>query len=75
MIELQRNDYVKVKNGNRYRGYEYEITDYGEYEDLKNNVDSRLEEILLNIRTLSGSVVHSSSKEEMNQLSALESVS
>jgi predicted transcriptional regulator len=75
MIELQRNDYVKVKNGNRYRGYEYEITDYGEYEDLKNSVDSRLEEILLNIRALSGSVVHSSSKEEMNQLSALESVS
>jgi hypothetical protein len=74
MIELQRNDYVKVKNGNRYRGYEYEIMDYGEYEHLKNSIDSRLEEILLNIKELSRSVVQSGSKEEMNQLSLSESV-
>ncbi len=73
MIELQRYDYIKVKNGNRYRGYEYEITDYGEYEDLKSSIDQRLEEILLSIKELSSSVVQSGSKGEMNQLSVLES--
>lgn len=79
MIELQRYDYVKVKAGNRYRGYEYEITDYGEYKDLKNTIDKRLSEILIKIKASagygSGSVVQSGSKGEMNHLSELESVS
>ncbi len=77
MIELQRYDYIKVKSGTRYRGYEYEITDYGEYEDLKNTIDKRLREILDKIKASagigSGSVVQSGSKGEMNQLSVLES--
>jgi len=79
MIELQRYDYVKVKTGNRYRGYEYEITDYGEYEDLKSTIDKRLSEILNKIKASAGSgsssVVQSGSKGEMNHLSKLESVS
>lgn len=75
MIELQRYDYIKIKNGSRYRGYEYEVTDYGEYEDLKSSIDQRLEEILLSIKELSGSVVQSGSKGQMNQLSLSESMS
>jgi len=63
MIELQRYDYVKIKNGSRYRGYEYAITDYGEYEDLKSTIDKRLSEILDKIKaSASGSVVQSGSK-------------
>ena len=50
MIELQRYDYIKIKNGSRYRGYEYEITDYGEYEDLKSSIDQRIEQILIKIK-------------------------
>jgi len=75
MIELQRYDYIKIKNGSRYRGYEYEVTDYGEYEDLKSSIDQRLEEILLRIKKLSSSVVQSGSKGKMNQLSLSESMS
>ena len=75
MIELQRYDYIKVKNGSRYRGYEYEVADYGEYEDLKSSIDQRLEEILLRIKELSSSVVQSGSKGQMNQLSLSESMS
>lgn len=75
MIELQRYDYIKIKNGNRYRGYEYEVTDYGEYEDLKSSIDQRLDEILLRIKELSSSVVQSGSKSKMNQLSLSESMS
>ena len=61
MIELQRYDYIKIKGGSRYRGYEYEITDYGEYENLKSSIDKRLEDILLKIKELSGPVVQSGS--------------
>ena len=75
MIELQRYDYIKIKNGSRYRGYEDEVTDYGDYEDLKSSIDQRLEEILLSIKELSGSVVQSGSKGKMNQLSLSESMS
>lgn len=49
MIELQRYDYVKIKTGNRYRGYEYEITDYDEYNRLQSSIEKRLEDILLKI--------------------------
>lgn len=48
--ELQRNGYIKFKAGNRYRGYEYQITDYKEYESLKNNIDKTLAEILKKIK-------------------------
>lgn len=61
MIELQANGYVKVKGGNRYRGYEYKITDYDEYSKLRQGIERRLDDILLKINKLSGSVVHSGS--------------
>ena len=47
MLELQRFDYVKTKGGNRYRGYEYEISNYSEYSQLKNSIDDQLNAILL----------------------------
>ena len=49
LIELQRYGYIKIKGGNRYRGYEYRITDYKEYEELKSIIDQKLEQTLIKI--------------------------
>ena len=68
MIELQSNGYLKVKGGNRYRGYEYKITDYGEYSSLRQSIEKRLNDILLKIKNISSSVVQSGSLSEMNHL-------
>jgi DNA primase len=47
--ELKVNGYIEYKGGNRYRGFEYQIADYKEYEKLKNTVDDRLDFILESI--------------------------
>ena len=57
VTELQRNGYIKFKGGNRFRGYEYQITDYKEYEALKNNIDKTLAEILNKIKSHAGSSI------------------
>jgi len=82
MVELQRYGDVKSKGGNRYRGYEYQISDYTEYEQLKSNIDHRLQEILLKIKgldtdagqDLSSSVDQSGSMVKMDHLTITESV-
>ncbi len=48
--ELKINGYLKYKGGNKYRGYEYQITDYEEYDQLKDHIDERLSDILLKIK-------------------------
>ena len=57
LYELTRYDYIKIKGGSKYRGYEYEIADYEEYQKLKSSIDGRLEQILLKIKQKSGPVV------------------
>ncbi len=47
--ELKVNGYLKYKGGNKFRGYEYQIADYQEYDQLKNQIDQRLQDILLKI--------------------------
>jgi len=73
MIELSRFGYVQVTGGSKYKGYQYQVGDYKEYEQLKTGIDKKLDEILLKIRNKpapmqyrGGSVVHSGSNEEMN---------
>jgi len=68
MSELQSYGYVKIKNGNRYRGFEYIITDYSEYESLRQSIEKRFESILLNIRKISSPVVQSGPPSEMVHL-------
>lgn len=68
VVELQGYGYVKVKGGNRYRGYEYTVVDYGEYKRLQQGIEKRLEAILLNIRKISGSVAQSGSKASVSHL-------
>jgi Uncharacterized membrane-associated protein/domain len=47
--ELKRHGCIKYKGGNKFRGYEYEITDYQEYKKLKDGIDQKLTEILSKI--------------------------
>jgi DNA-binding MarR family transcriptional regulator len=50
LFELTRNGYIKIKGGSKYRGFEYEIIDYEEYENLRSNIDAKLAEILAKIK-------------------------
>jgi transcription initiation factor IIE alpha subunit len=68
MGELQAYGYVKVKGGNRYRGYEYQVIDYKEYDKLREGIDERLNAILLKIKKISGSVGQSGSVSKMTHL-------
>ena len=66
--ELQGYGYVKVKGGTRYRGFEYQVIDYREYDKLRQDIDERLEAILQNIKEISGSVAQSGSKASVSHL-------
>ncbi len=48
--ELKVNGYIKYKGGNKFRGYEYQIADYQEYDQLKDEIDKRLKDIILKIK-------------------------
>ena len=58
LYELVRNGYVKIKGGSKYRGFEYEVTDYEEYAQLMSSIDEKLKQILSKIEQGSGSVAH-----------------
>ena len=58
LYELVRNGYVKIKGGSKYRGFEYEVTDYEEYAQLMSSIDEKLKQILQKIDRGSGSVAH-----------------
>jgi len=66
--ELQGYGYVKVKGGNRYRGFEYQVIDYREYDKLRQDIDERLEAILQNIKKISGSVAQSGPQASVSHL-------
>lgn len=53
LLELERYGYLKGK-GNRYKGYEYSITDLSEYENLTHSIQADLQQIIARV---SGSVV------------------
>lgn len=72
LVELQRYGYIKVSGGQRYTRYEYAITDYGEYDQLRSAIDQHLQAILDKIRSLSGSpVAHSGPLAAVGQSSEL----
>lgn len=50
MLELAANYNIRVANGKRARGYEYEIVSYEEYEKLKRGIETVLDEILANLK-------------------------
>jgi 5S rRNA maturation endonuclease (ribonuclease M5) len=49
LIELERYGYVKGK-GNRYKGYEYSVTDMNEYENLTKQIQGDLQAIIQKIK-------------------------
>jgi DNA primase catalytic core len=75
MAELQAYGYIKNNGGNRYRGFEYKITDYEEYTRLRQGIENRLDSILQKIRKISGSVAHSGSQVQMSHLRSAIAVS
>jgi DNA primase len=50
MMELKINGYIQSRSGSKYKGYEYEIKDYKEYEKLKSDIDQKLQNILSKIK-------------------------
>jgi 5S rRNA maturation endonuclease (ribonuclease M5) len=50
MIELSRYSLVKITGGSKYKGFEYQIADLQEYEQLKGSIDKQLESILHTIK-------------------------
>jgi DNA primase len=49
LIELERYGYLKGK-GNRYKGYEYSITDMSEYENLTKSIQADLQAIIQKVK-------------------------
>ena len=51
ILELLRNNYIKVSGGNKYRqGFEYQIIKQDEYQKLQEHVKNALDEALENIK-------------------------
>lgn len=51
IIELLRNNYIKVTGGNKYRqGFEYQVVKFNEYKELQQNIKTALDEALENIK-------------------------
>jgi DNA primase len=50
LFELNRYGYLKVVGGSKYKGLEYQITDYKEYEQLRSDIDGQLAVIMKKIR-------------------------
>ena len=50
LLDLSRTGYIKIKGGSKYRGFEYEVCDYEEYENLRKSIDEKLAEILSKIK-------------------------
>lgn len=50
LFDLNRYGYVKVVGGSKYKGLEYQVTDYEEYEALRSDIDDKLAEIMNKIK-------------------------
>jgi DNA primase len=50
LSDLQRYGLVKVLGGSRYKGYEYSLTEFDDYESLTNEIESAFDKILKNIK-------------------------
>jgi len=60
MLELMANYHIRITNGKKARGYEYEIVSYEDYHKLKRSIETVLDDILqtLNERFSGSTVVH-----------------
>jgi hypothetical protein len=51
LSELQRYGLLKVLGGSRYKGYEYALTNYDDYEALENEIESAFDKVFSTIKT------------------------
>lgn len=65
LLELSRYGYLKIIGGNRARGYEYELLNSEEYQALKDNIQTALDEALENIKKGMSEPVNQSSPVEL----------
>ncbi|MBS0646373.1 MAG: hypothetical protein JSR97_07250 [Verrucomicrobia bacterium] len=56
--ELQQSGYIKLQESKKQQGYRYEIISYEEYQQLKNNIATVLDNILQSIRTTKPAMNH-----------------
>ena len=49
MLQLLYNNYIKKSTGSKAKGYHYEVVSMEEYETLKNNISTVLDQILNNL--------------------------
>ena len=70
MLELMGNYHIRVANGKRARGYEYEIVSYEEYEKLKRGIETVLDEMLDKIKQSNGSPVVQKQSEPLKRKKA-----
>ncbi len=70
MLELMGNYHIRVSNGKRARGYEYEIVSYEEYEKLKRGIETVLDEMLDKIKQSNGSPVVQKQSEPLKRKKA-----
>jgi hypothetical protein len=50
LSDLQRYGLLKILAGNRYKGYEYALTKFDDYEKLTNQIESVFDKVLKSIR-------------------------
>ncbi|MBA2583270.1 MAG: hypothetical protein H0V01_07785 [Bacteroidetes bacterium] len=50
MVELQQYDYVRKKEGDKKKGYGYEVSSFEEYGQLQERINTVLDEILLHLQ-------------------------
>jgi transcription initiation factor IIE alpha subunit len=51
LLQLSVNGYIKIVGGDKFRkGYEYEVTNYEEYQSLERNIKTALDEALDKIK-------------------------
>jgi len=51
LSELQRYGLLKVLGGSRYKGYEYALTNYDDYEALENEIESAFDKVFSTIKS------------------------
>ena len=50
MVELQQYGYVRKKEGDKKKGYQYEVSSFEEYEQLQTRINTVLDEILATLK-------------------------
>jgi hypothetical protein len=50
MLQLLQNNYIRKSTGTKARGYQYEVVSYQEYEQLKNSINTVLDDVITKIK-------------------------